>query len=198
MTEPEISQTVAEKETINADLTTETVPPEQEAEAEAPPEPWTPERVSEWNAYYDIYVILAALLLTFTVSCNFVTDSHVWLHIKTGELIAAKTAPVMTDSFSYTKSCQPWVNIPWLYQWGHAALYNLVYGLVPVDPRDPTANKGSAEQVGIGALVVLSALARLATAWLLLRIRHRGPGLWWSALCVVLALVLFTTRSTFS
>jgi tetratricopeptide (TPR) repeat protein len=187
MTEPETSQTVAEKETINAALTTETVPPEQEAEADAPPEPWTPERVSEWNAYYDIYVILAALLLTFTVSCNFVTDSHVWLHIKTGELIAAQTAPVMTDSFSYTKSGQSWVNIPWLYQWGHAALYNLVYGLVPVDPRDPTANKASAEQVGIGALVVLSALARLATAWLLLRIRHRGPGLWWSALCVVLA-----------
>ncbi len=41
--------------------------------------------------------------------------------------------------------------------------------------------------MAIGALVVLSALARLATAWLLLKIRHRGPGLWWSALCVAFA-----------
>ena len=31
-----------------------------ETEAEPPPEPWTPERVSEWNAYYDFYVKLAA------------------------------------------------------------------------------------------------------------------------------------------
>jgi len=187
MTEPETSQTVAEKETTSATLTTETLPPEQEAEAETPPEPWTPERVSEWNAYYDIYVILAALLLAFTVSCNFVTDSQVWLHLKTGELIAEQTAPVSKDTFSYTETGQPWVDIPWLFQWGHAALYKLVYSLVPVNPADPTANRASAEQVAIGALVVLSALVRLATAWLLLRIRHRGPGVWWSALCVAIA-----------
>ena len=81
----------------------------------------------------------------------------------------------------------PWVNIPWLFQWGHAALYNLIYSLVPVTAGDETANRGSAEQVAIGALVVLSALMRLATAWLLLRIRHRGPGLWWSAVCVAIA-----------
>ena len=36
--------------------------------------------------------------------------------------------------------------------------------------------------------MVLSALARLATAGLLLKIRHRGPGLWWSAIVVALAL----------
>ena len=32
---------------------------------------------------------------------------------------------------------------------------------------------------------------RLATAWVLLRIRHRGPGLWWSAICVTLAVGIF-------
>ena len=47
-------------------------------DAEPPPEPWTPERVSEWNAYYDFYVKLAALLLVFMVSCNYITDSQVW------------------------------------------------------------------------------------------------------------------------
>jgi hypothetical protein len=132
MTEPETPQPVAEKDPTSATLTTETLPPDQEAEVETPPEPWTPERVSEWNAYYDIYVILAALLLTFTVSCNFVTDSHVWLNLKVGQLIAEQSAPVRTDPFSYTEHLQPWVNIPWLFQWGHAALYNLIYSLVPV------------------------------------------------------------------
>jgi tetratricopeptide (TPR) repeat protein len=42
--------------------------------------------------------------------------------------------------------------------------------------------------IAIGALVVLDALARLLTAWMLLRARHRGPGLWWSAICVTIAL----------
>ncbi len=59
MTEPETTQPVAEKDTTSVTLTTETLPPEPEPEAETPPEPWTPERVSEWNAYYDIYVLLA-------------------------------------------------------------------------------------------------------------------------------------------
>ena len=63
----------------------------------------------------------------------------------------------------------------------------LVLGLVPVNPSDPTANRATAEQIAVGTLVVLNALARLVTAWLLLKIRHRGPGIWWSALVVTLA-----------
>ena len=34
------------------------------------------------------------------------------------------------------------MNIPWLFQWGHAPLYKLVRDLVPADPADPTANRG--------------------------------------------------------
>jgi len=186
MTEPETTQPVPENETLSATATEEA--PAPEAEAEPPPEPWTPERVSEWNAYYDFYVKLAALLLVFMVSCNYVTDSHVWLHLKTGQLIADQGSPVTTDVFSYTQSGRPWVDVPWLFQWAHAAIYELVQHLVPVNPTDPTANRANAEQIAVGVLVVLDALARLATAGLLLMIRHRGPGLWWSALVVTLAL----------
>ena len=95
--------------------TDETAVPE--TDAEPPPEPWTPERVSEWNAYYDFYVKLAALLLVFMVSCNYVTDTHVWLHLKTGQLIAEQGWPIKTDVFSYTENGRPWVDIPWLFQW---------------------------------------------------------------------------------
>jgi tetratricopeptide (TPR) repeat protein len=185
MTEPETQQTVPENETLSATATEEA--PAPESDVEPPPEPWTSERVSEWNAYYDFYVMMAALLLVFTVSCNYVMDSHVWLHLKTGQMIADQGRPVTTDVFSYTENGRPWVNVAWLFQWAHAAIYKLVLDWVPVNPADPTANRATAEQIAVGVLVVLNALARLATAWLLLKIRHRGPGLWWSALVVTLA-----------
>jgi tetratricopeptide (TPR) repeat protein len=183
MTELETSQPVPESDSSTATSTVEE-PQALEGAAEPPPEPLTPQRVSEWNAYYDAYVAGAALLLAFVVSCNFVTDSHLWLHLKTGQLIADQMAPVTTDVYSYTQAGRRWVDVPWLFQWGHALLYRLATGLVP----DQAANRASAQQIGIGTLVVLTALVRLVTAWVLLRIRHPGPGLWWCAICVAFAL----------
>ena len=186
MTEPEVSQSVPENDIASATATEETLAPE--TEAAPPPEPWTAERVSEWNAYYDFYVKSAVLLLVFIASCNYAKDSHLWLHLKTGQMIADQGSPVTTDVFSYTVNGQAWTDLPWLFQWSQAAIYKLVLGLVPVNPTDPTANRESAEQIAIGTLVVLSALVRLATAGILLKIRHRGPGLWWSAIVVAVAL----------
>ncbi len=157
-------------------------------EEELPPEPLTPERVSEWNAYYDLYVMLAALLLVLATSCNYITDSNFWLHLKSGELIAEHSGPVTADPFSYTQPGKEWVNLSWLFDWAQAALYHTAYGLVPVNPADPTANKATAEQIGVGTLGAFAAILRLLTAWIVLKIRHRGPGLWWSALCTTLAL----------
>jgi tetratricopeptide (TPR) repeat protein len=168
---------------------TGTAPLPEEAEEAAPaPEPMTPERVSQWNAYYDVYVKWAALIFVFMVACNYVTDSNVWLHLKTGQLIAKQSLPVTTDVFSYTEAGQPWFNVPWLFQWSHAVLYDFSYGLVPVDTIDPTANRARAEQISIGALVVFDALIRFLTALVILRFRHRGPGTWWSAVCLTLTL----------
>lgn len=161
-----------------------------DAEAEPAPEPWTAERVSEWNAYYDVYVMLAALLLAFVASAVRVDERNpvLWTHLKTGQLIAEQGAPVLADPFSYTETGTRWTNIPWLFQWSHAAIYKLVRDFVPTDSREPTANQAAAEQIAIGVLIGLTALARLLTAWVLLSIRYKGPGLWWSAICVALAL----------
>src|SRR5580693_316293 len=186
MTEPETTHPIPDSENESSATTDETAV--SETDAEPPPEPWTPERVSEWNAYYDFYVKLAALLLVFMISCNYVTDTQVWLHLKTGQLIAEQGWPIKPPIFSYTENGRPWLDIPWLFQWINAAIYKLVNDLVPVSPADPTANRATAEQIAIGALTVVSALARLATAWLLLKLRHRGPGVWWSALVVTLSL----------
>ncbi len=186
MTEPKAEHAVPENDKSPAGADAQAAPPA--SEEETPPEPWTPERVTEWNSYYDLYVMLAALLLVFITSCNFITDSHFWLHLKSGELIAQQSGPVTADPFSYTEAGKPWVNISWLFDWSQAALHRVVEGLVPVNPADPTANRSTAEQLGVGSLGALAAILRLATAWILLRIRHRGPGLWWSAVCVTLAL----------
>jgi tetratricopeptide (TPR) repeat protein len=185
MTETETPQPDQESESLVATAAESGTEPEPEP---PPPEPWTPERVSEWNAYYDVYVKWAALLLILVVSLNYVTDSTFWLHLKAGQLIAERAGPVMTDEFSYTEAGKPWADVPWLFQWLHAAVYKLVIGLVPVDAADRTANQASAEQLAVGTLVALDALVRLVTAWLLLKIRHRGPGLWWSAVAVTLAM----------
>jgi tetratricopeptide (TPR) repeat protein len=194
MTQPDATSSVPEEEAARV-ATAEGVAVhpaegEPEADAEPAPIPWTPERVLEWNAYYDIYVVLAALLLAFIVSAVRVDDSNpmIWSHLKTGQLIGQQMAPVMADPFSYATAGERWVNIPWLFQWGHAAVFDLVRGLVPGDPNDPTANLESAERIAIGVLIGLNAFARLLTAWILLRIRRPGPGLWWSAVCVAIAL----------
>lgn len=157
-------------------------------DVEPEPEPWTPERVSEWNAYYDWYVMGAALLLAFVVSANRTNYSPLWANLKQGQYILKQAWPAPADVFSYTQEGRSWVNVPWLFQASHAAIYKVAYGLVPVSPDDPTANRASAEQIAIGTLVALAALARLATALTLVRIRRKGPGLWWSAVCAALAL----------
>jgi tetratricopeptide (TPR) repeat protein len=162
--------------------------PDEDFDAEPEPEPWTPERVVEWNTYYDKYVMLGALFLIFVVSANRITNSSLWTHIKAGELMLSRHAPVTTNVFSYTEPDARWVDVPWLFQLGHAALYQLVYDFVPANPADPVASQEKAEQITIGVLIGLNALARVLTGYLLLRTRRTGPGLWWSAICAVLAL----------
>ncbi|WP_337176476.1 tetratricopeptide repeat protein [Paludisphaera sp.] len=156
-------------------------------EPEPQPEPWTPERVTVWNAYYDMYVLGAALLLVFMASAIRTSHAPLWSHLGMGRQIIAQKSPLLADPFSYTEGGKTWVNVPWLFQAASAGLHDAAYGLVPVAPDDPTANRASAEQVAAGALVALTALLRLATAFVLIKIRHRGPGLWWAALCTGLA-----------
>ena len=193
MTQTEASPPVPEEESTRpgtADDAAAAATADADAESQPEPQPWTPERVSEWNAYYDIYVMLAVLLLAFVVSAVRVDENNplLWTHLKTGELTAQQGYPVVSDSFSYSETGARWVNIPWLFQWSHAAIFNLVRNLVPADPADPTANQTPAEQLAIGVLIGINALVRLLTAWILLKIRRPGPGLWWTAVCVAIAL----------
>lgn len=184
MTKPKSEQAIPESEREPAGGAIETEPEVEEAA----PEPWTAERVSEWNSYYDLYVVLAVLLLVFLASANKITHSSIWNQLQVGRQIAAQSAPVTTDPFSYTEEGKPWINIPWLFDWGQAAIYKVAYDLTQKDESDPIASAARADQVGAGTLVALTALARVLTAIFLLSIRRVGPGKWWTAICVTLAL----------
>lgn len=170
-----------------APITAEPEPADVPEETPAP-EPWTPERVTEWNAYYDLYVTFAVLLLAFIASSNRIEHSSIWPRLQIGRQIAATSAPVSSDLFSYTEEGKPWVNVPWLFDWSQSLVYRTAQGLSPSNPTDPIGSAAKSEQVGAGALVALNALARLLTAFLILGIRRPGPGKWWAAVCSAVAL----------
>ena len=155
--------------------------PESAAEAEPAPEPWTPERVLEWNRYYDLYVAASVVLRAGLAAVHKSIGSLIWTLLRSGRMIIAR-GPLVTDPFSYTMAGKRWINIPWLYEAASAALY------------DAAANFGGGAdpdmqlQYGVGALTILNALLRAVAVVLLLRIRRPGPGLWWAAVCAGLAL----------
>ncbi len=162
-------------------------------EAEAPPpEPWTPRRVFEWNSYYDLYVAAFVVLLAFLGTANKIPaiNSEIWSLLQAGRQIAESKAPVVTDTTSIAGEGRRWVNIPWLYELSHYAIYEGVASLAPKPEAGAPAPKvsGPREQYGAGALIAVDALARAAAALLLLGLRRKGPGLWWTALCSAMAL----------
>ncbi len=84
-------------------------------DAEAPaPEPWTAQRVFEWNSYYDLYVAAFVILLAFLGTANKIpaNNSAIWSLLQAGRQIAETRAPVVTDTTSIAGEGQRWVNIP--------------------------------------------------------------------------------------
>lgn len=174
-------------------------PPEGEAEAEKPavveapaPEPWTAAKVSEWNRYYDVYVAGFVVLLAFLGSANKIpaSNSGIWSLLQAGRQAVEQRAPVVTDSTSIAGEGRRWVNIPWLYEVSHYGIYEGAASLAPKpEPGAPAPRvSGPREQYGAGALIAVDALVRGLAAFLLLGLRRKGLGLWWTSLCVAMAL----------
>lgn len=154
-----------------------------------PPPPWTPERVLDWNRYYDLYVAAAVLLLIFIGSAHPITNPALWPDLQTGRLIRQQMKPVTTDPFSFTMEGRRWVNIPWLFQVSSSALYDVAGRRAAAAPGELRGvNTISPDKLAAGLLVGLTALLRVGAAVLLLLIRRPGPGLWWTAVCTMLAL----------
>ena len=131
--------------------------------------------MAEWNAYYDVYVAAFVLALAFLGSCNRLsaTNSGLWSLLQAGRQVSEAGSPVGLDAGTLAGEGLRWVNIPWLYELTH---YQVFRALAP-----------RGDQVAAGALIALDALVRAATAYCLLGLRRKGPGLWWAAICVALA-----------
>ncbi len=154
-------------------------------------EPLTEQSALEWNRYYDRYVAGGVLLLVFLVSAHRITGgaSRIWPMIKAGEIMASTGIPMTFDRFSFSENGNRWVNIPWVFEVASHYLYNSGRSLISSD-------EAMSPQIGAAFLVVFAALARFLTAWILLRLRRPGPGLWWQAIVVAVALgVVFSPRS---
>jgi hypothetical protein len=179
--------------------------------AEAPaPEPETPGSVFKWNSYYDLYVAIFVVLLVFLGSANKIQsmNSGIFSILQAGRQTVATGAPVVTDVTSIAGEGRRWVNIPWLFELSHYGLYSAGASLVmPAEPKIPegttpeaqammqqaadvarAAAEPRAEQFGVGTLIAVDALVRALAALLLLGLRWKGPGLWWTAFCVTMAL----------
>ena len=182
--------TMTKPENAVAPQGAEDVTPTAEEPAAPPPEPWTPERVLEWNRYYDLYIVAAVLLLVFVASAHPITNPSLWPDLQTGRLTRDQMQPVTRDPFSYTMAGRPWVNIPWLFQLANAAIYDAVSGGTDAAAPGELREGGTLNRAewAAGLLVGLTALLRAGTALVLLTIKRPGPGLWWVAICAALAL----------
>lgn len=89
--------------------------------APPPPEPLTPERAAAENRRNDLFIIGAVLVTSFLLGSFRITDTDLWLRLKTGWLIDQQGVP-KSDTFAYSTENQPWVNPSWLFDWG---LYQL-------------------------------------------------------------------------
>ncbi len=150
------------------------------------PEPWTPERAREWLAYYDRYVLAGVVVLVAAAAAFKVANSATWPLLAAGRAMIQQGRLLLADPFSYTMYGQRWVNVPWLFAMAQAGLANLATGLT--GRFAPEAEPVRVEQIVAGTLVAVNALVRGLTAILLLRVRRPGPGAWWAAVCVLLAL----------
>ncbi len=148
-------------------------------EAEAP---WTPERVEGWNRYLDRYVAGGLLILVFLTALKPISNSSIWPLLRAGESIV-KGQPITVDSFSYTRAGQTWVNVPWVFEVANSQLYRLVEGAFR-SVTEPDRGTWAAAS----ALILLHATLLALAAWLIMSVRRPGPGLWWAALCALVAM----------
>ena len=142
----------------------------------------TPQTILSWNRYIDRFVLGFVLALIGIACIRPITQSTLWGHLRAGEAIL-KGGSITTDSFSFTRNGERWVNIPWIFEVTNATLYRNVERIFQ-NPEFPERGAFAAAS----ALVLLNALLVVMAAIAISTIRHPGPGLWWIAVCLLLAL----------
>ena len=153
-----------------------------EAVEEVVKEPWTAEKVVEWNNYYNIYVVIGLLVLAVVTSLNYLDDSLVWSSLRSGQTTLNSGFPATTDPFSLVGEGKRWVNLGWAFDTVSALAYKV---------GSSVASAENAERYGVSAITIFHALVRLLTFLILLSIGHSRQWIW--SKCVLLGLVISAT-----
>ena len=79
----------------------------------------------------DRFIFVMAVLLVFIMAARTPVDGDMWWHLRAGQETILQRAPLLVDTFSFTRIGQPWINHSWLSQVGMAALFGWLgyYGL---------------------------------------------------------------------
>ena len=64
----------------------------------------------------DNLLFVVCLLLAALISARVPVDTDMWWHLKAGEITIQTGIPVISDTMSYTKLGEPWINHSWLGQ----------------------------------------------------------------------------------
>ncbi len=137
-------------------------------------------RIASWAATAALFLLVVSLCLVR------MTDTDLWWHIATGDLIRSTGEVPRADPFSYTAPGHPWIDIHWLYQIGVSILYKaggiaaltvaktllvlMVFAVLYIRGRRVSDD---ASTVGVLVLAVMACQERLLTrpevvSWLLL------------------------------
>ena len=135
MTEPETPQPVPENETLTATATEEAAGPGGRGRAAA--------RAVDCGARERVECLLRLLRQAGGAALGL--HGLVQLRDRLARLAALEDRAIDRRArsagddrrFLVHQKGRPWVDIPWLFQWAHAAIYKLVQGLVPVNPDRP-------------------------------------------------------------
>lgn len=177
-----VNQVESRKMSNEANEPTDGTQLDENAQNEAVKEPWTTEKVVEWNNYYNLYVALALLILAVVTSLNYLDDSLVWASLRTGETTLQNGFPPTRDAFSLIAENQRWVNLGWGFDTVSALAYKVGRSI---------ASNENAEKWGVAAITVFHSIVRLATFLILLSIGHKRQWIWGK--CVLLGLVISAT-----
>jgi tetratricopeptide (TPR) repeat protein len=148
---------------------------------ETPKEPWTAEKVVEWNNYYNIYVVIGLMFLAVVTSLNYLEDSSIWASLRSGEITLSQGFPLTRDTLSFTSEGRRWVNLGWAFDAVSAAVFGIGASF---------ASESNAERYGAAAVTILHSVVRLLTFLVLLTIGHNRRWLWGRSVLLGLVIVM--------
>ncbi len=114
-----------------------------------------------------VFIAVLVVEIIFLMAARTPLDTDLWWHLAAGEQTLQNGAPVLADTFSFTRAGSPWINHSWL---GEVAL--------------ALANRAGG-WLGLGALVAVLAAAAMALAYG----QMEGPPIWRAFIVVLAGLV---------